>query len=222
MRDMHSLAFNRLTPISCIGRTQKVLKLTFSCIFWLSHPQGWHPSREGDFSSVLLLWSVSHDLGNQKGCSKHLLTNNLPLSTFILFLFSELSFLLNKLAEDPDLNQYIKNQYYSYQDIRRIVYRYQKNHQAIVEKKILQTAPSISQMIRLLSPSVKKYIDLKYEILDHVKSKGTVIQSEIRRNKRRYQRISVELINKMTDELDSEGLIRKSKYSGRIYLTYLG
>jgi len=39
MRDMHAHAFNRSAPISYIRRTQKVLKLTFSCNDNFSYPR---------------------------------------------------------------------------------------------------------------------------------------------------------------------------------------
>ncbi len=57
-------------------------------------------------------------------------------------------------------------------------------------------------------------------MLDHIESEGIVIQSEMRRKKRRFQRINKELLEKFLYELEEEGKISIKIYSGRKFLIY--
>jgi hypothetical protein len=147
-----------------------------------------------------------------------------------------------KLLEEPVIEYFFGEQYYEYNDIRRIVYRYQKERKALVERKLLELikrSPNISgttgkiafnfssSLSEYTSEKIiqnildlKKYYEIKFDLLEYIKSEGIVIQSEIRRRKRMFRRIDKALFKKIVSELEAEGRISIKIYSGRTFLNY--
>jgi len=155
---------------------------------------------------------------------------------------NEILKVIDELRKDPIIDNFFKDRYFEYYDLRKILSRYQKERNAIVERKILESiknspriAKNVTDHIFTLSSTLsnysseiiansltelKKYYELKFEVLDHIESEGTVIQSEMRRKKRRFQRINKELLEKIICELEEEGRISIKIYSGRTFLNY--
>lgn len=134
--------------------------------------------------------------------------------------------ILQKIAEDPNLKHYLKDRSYSYQDIRRIIHRYQNNHRIVIKKKILKNlvvGPN-KFAAAMFSNTFKDYFDLENEIIKHLKSRGTVILSELRRmlkKKKCYNKLNEGLFNRIIYNLKKERIILIRSPRRRVYLTWL-
>ncbi len=120
----------------------------------------------------------------------------------------------------------------------KIKHRYQKQKKAVIERTMLETiknssyfsqiAKNISKIIteelnRSITQQLKKlaeYFELEDEILQYIKSEGVVIKSEMRRNKRRFQKIDKDLFEAILDRLEKEEKISIKIMSNRKYLIY--
>lgn len=144
--------------------------------------------------------------------------------------------ILDELAKDPDLAKYFPNQDIAYQDIIKIKSRYRKK--LIIEKKImgvfikslgLPTKKDFdslessllkcqNKIAKAIEP-IKKYIELKDEILEFIKSEQICVQSSMRR--KRFRRVNIDLFEKIINHLEKEGMISIRKAtSGRKFLIY--
>jgi hypothetical protein len=153
------------------------------------------------------------------------------------------SALLDDLRKFTEIDKYLDG--FTYNDMFRIKNRYKKN--GLIEKEITKMIfESAGQDIfasiapfsklgfagafkKLLKESGKfdysfpRLIDdlmLSNEILNYIKSEGVVIKSEIRRNKRRFQRIDKNKFESIIDKLGYYGKISIVKFSGRTFLSY--
>jgi len=133
--------------------------------------------------------------------------------------------IIDAISDDPNLKDYLKSQEFYYIDIYRIIRRYKEDHQGIIEKKLLKSG-TLPEMLKSIFPSMSMeelidLINLKYEILDYIKFKEPVIQSELRWKRRRFQKISKDLFEKLVYDLEREGRIAIKTFNRRRFVNYL-
>lgn len=65
---------------------------------------------------------------------------------------------------------------------------------------------------------MNEYFKTEEDVLQYIKSEGVVIQSEMRRNNRRFQKIDIDLFESIINNLKKEGKILIKILSGRKFL----
>ena len=133
-----------------------------------------------------------------------------------------------KLSCDPDLERYFKGKKFWEADIHEIIFKYQVERKALVERKKFETQKisdvtavskkTIESARQIIEP-IRQYLELKYDVIyGHIKKEGVVIQGEMRRGENRFRKIDRKLFDQIILELEEEGLISIKKPDKKIYL----